>query len=75
MTTKYQQSLNKNKAESVHHPARILASESNFDRLYNLLEYGNDIGRQVWELMHLLPTNQKILQQFRGVGIVPHSFS
>jgi len=55
----------------VHHPARILASEGNFDRLYDLLDYGNDIGRQVWELMNLLPTNQKILQQFRSVGTCP----
>jgi hypothetical protein len=63
--------LNKAKAENVHHPARILASEGNFDRLYDLLDYGNDIGRQVWELMNLLPTNQKILQQFRSVGTCP----
>lgn len=63
--------MNKAKAESVHHPARILASEGNFDRLYDLLDYGNDIGRQVWELMNLLPTNQKILQQFRSVGTCP----
>lgn len=55
----------------MHHPARILASEGNFDRLYDLLDYGNDIGRQVWELMNLLPTNQKILQQFRSVGTCP----
>ncbi|ELR15597.1 ubiquitin domain containing protein [Acanthamoeba castellanii str. Neff] len=60
------ETLNKAKAENVHHPARILASEGNFDRLYDLLDYGNDIGRQVWELMNLLPTNQKILQQFRS---------
>ncbi len=52
----------------MHHPARILSSQSNFDKLYQLLDQDERIAKQVWELLNLLPTNDLILQQMRNVS-------
>ncbi|KAL6065920.1 USP domain-containing protein [Balamuthia mandrillaris] len=57
----------KEEVSGAHHPSQILSSEENFDQLYHLLDFGDKIGEQVWELLNLLPSNKKIVDKLQSI--------
>ena len=50
-------------------PSRILSEEKYFSQLFELLEYNERIAQKVWDVLMLLPTNQKIYDTISTITI------
>jgi hypothetical protein len=56
-------------------PSTILSQQQYFHQLFDLLTFNETIGKKVWDLLMLLPTNRQMLEELSELSTHPAPYS
>ena len=52
-------------------PSTVLSQQQYFHQLFDLLTFNETIGKKVWDLLMLLPTNRQMLEELSELSTHP----